>query len=404
MTRPWPIVSFLLAAGGLGAAACGHESRPAAGAGGAGGARGAVRFPVEVEVVATQPVEYSVSAVGSVEAFEIVEVTARVAGAVEEVRFLEGDLVRAGQVLAEIEPERYRLGVDTARALLARAAAEKAEADAGLARRQSVSADKPGLIPGEELETWRTRVATAAAQVDQAKTALDRAEMDSRYASVAAPMAGVMQTRSLRTGQYVQPGTVLGTLVRREPLLLRFSVSEREAASLRNGMVARFRTRGGSMDHHARIKHVADVADASSRMVAVTAEVELQSAATARGAAGGPDDAVASLRPGAFAEVVVPIESRGESPVIPQTAVRPTERGFVSFVIEDGKASERLLTLGLRTAAGGVEVRSGLERGDSLVTRGAEALREGALVRVSESGDTPSDAAKANAAGAGGAR
>ena len=68
--------------------------------------------------------------------------------------------------------------------------------------------------------------------------------------------------------------------------------------------------------------------------------------------------------------------------MIPQTAVRPSERGFLAFVVEDGKAVERVLTLGLRTAGGLVEVRSGLAAGESLVVRGAEALRAGAAVRV----------------------
>jgi multidrug efflux pump subunit AcrA (membrane-fusion protein) len=70
--------------------------------------------------------------------------------------------------------------------------------------------------------------------------------------------------------------------------------------------------------------------------------------------------------------------------VIPQTAIRPTDRGFLAFVVEDEVARERVLELGLRTADGRVEVRSGLAAGESLVVRGAEALRDGAKVAIEE--------------------
>jgi multidrug efflux pump subunit AcrA (membrane-fusion protein) len=94
----------------------------------------------------------------------------------------------------------------------------------------------------------------------------------------------------------------------------------------------------------------------------------------------------AALRPGSFAEIRVPIGSSSGTPVIPQTAIRPSERGFLAFVVEDGTARERVVTLGLRTADGRVEVRSGLSAGEPLVVRGAEALRDGARVRVEASG------------------
>lgn len=334
------------------------------------GGRGKIQFPVEVVPVLSRRVEYSVSAVGSVEAFEVVQVTARVSGEVEQVRFAEGDAVRQGQTLVEIEPERYRLSVRSAKAALEKAEAAKADAESGLTRREGVNARNPGLIPGEELETWRTKVRTATAEAAQARAALDLAELNLRDAFVRAPVSGVIQTRTVQTGQYVQPGAILTTLVRREPLLLRFSVPEQDAAQLRPGLPARFSVRGGEREYSARITSVAETADETSRMVAVTAEVD------------DPDRA--ALRPGAFAQVTVPIGASTESPVIPQTAVRPSERGFLAYVVEGDVAKSRVLTLGLRTADGQVEVRDGLRPGELLVVRGAEALYEGAPVQVSK--------------------
>jgi multidrug efflux system membrane fusion protein len=97
-----------------------------------------------------------------------------------------------------------------------------------------------------------------------------------------------------------------------------------------------------------------------------------------------PAEDDAALRPGAFAEVTVPIGATAEVPVVPEIAIRPSEAGFIAFVVQDGLARQRTLTLGLRTADRKVEVRAGLVAGELLVVRGAEALRDGAAVRIAE--------------------
>src|SRR5690349_19427640 len=146
------------------AAGCSKEEAQAKGSAGGPGGRKSMEFPVEVQPVESRRVEYTVSAVGSLDAFERVAVTARVAGAVERVMFSEGQLVQKGQTLVEVEPERYRLAVEAANATLEKALAAKAEAEAGYARRQAASAKNPGLIRGEEIETWRTKVMSTAAE------------------------------------------------------------------------------------------------------------------------------------------------------------------------------------------------------------------------------------------------
>ena len=138
-------------------AACRGPGAAGPGGDGARPARDAVRFPVEVAAVESRRVEYSVSAVGSVEAFEQVAVTARVGGVVERIRFQEGDAVAPDSVLAEIDPERYRLAAESARAALAKAEAGVAEARSGLERRESVNAKNPDLVRGEEVEARRVR-------------------------------------------------------------------------------------------------------------------------------------------------------------------------------------------------------------------------------------------------------
>jgi multidrug efflux system membrane fusion protein len=362
--------------------ACQKDSGSSSGRGGAGRARSSLVFPVEIEVVAARPIVFSVNAVGSVEAFEKVQVTSRVAGVVDRVLFSEGSYAEAGQVLVEIETERYRLAVEAAQAANEKAEAAKADAEAGLKRRESVVSQTPGLIPAEEIETWRTKLRVAVSEVAQARAALNQAELNLHDAYVRAPISGIIQTRTVQTGQYVQIGTVLATLVRRDPLILRFQVSERDAVRIKPGMKAVFKVRDDDREFQAKIVHVAAAAEESTRLVEVTGEVR--------------DTKDKALRPGSFAEISVPVGSEGTHPVIPQTAVRPSERGFIAYVVEGGKALERLVTIGMRTSEGQVEILSGLSPGDTLVVRGGEALREGVPVKITAPGG------KAGPTGAGG--
>lgn len=366
-----PVFIALLAAALLFFPACGSKTSSSQSQKDNSGKRRNLQFPVQVQPVSTETVVYSVSAVGSVEAFETVMVTARVAGVVEQVLFSEGRTVNKGDVLVEIEPLRYRLAVESAEAAYKKAQAAEADALAALKRREAVVIQNPGLIPGEEIETWRTRVATTRADVEAARASLNQAKLNLSDALVKAPLAGIIQTRSVQTGQYLQPGTVMATLVRRDPLLLRFSVTEADAPRLMLKQKVQFRLINDSTLFSAQIQHIAASADPNTRMVQITAEID--------------DPMTKNLRPGTFAEIEIAVSSRKLAPVIPQTAVRPSEKGFLAYIIEDGKAVERILTLGLRSADGRVEVLEGIKKGDSLVIRGSEALTDGCVVRIEES-------------------
>ena len=332
-----------------------------------------LRFPVEVEIVSDRDVQFSIAAVGSVAAFETVAITARVAGAVERVAFQEGETTDTKRILVEIEPERYRLAVTSAKAILTRAEAAVTDAAGSLSRREAVNRDNPGLVRDEDLQNARAKTATAHADFEQAKAALAISELNLRDALVRSPIAGELQTREVATGHYVHPGTRLGTVVRRDPLLLRFRVSENDASSLKNGLPLSFTTSAGG-PFAAEIMLVAGSADPQSRLVEITARV----------AAGAHEE----LRPGAFAQVTIPVGSTEKFPVIPLTAVRPSDLGFVVFIAElrgeQTVAVRRVLTLGLRTPDGRVAVRSGLDHGQRLIIRGAEALDDGSLLLIQE--------------------
>ncbi len=364
----------------VGAGAC-HKDESAANNGTRH--KGPLAFPVQIESVSLRQVDYVSRAVGSIEAFETVQVTSRVAGVVERVRFQEGDTVNVNQVLVEIEPRRFHLSLQAEQAALAKAKAARADAEAGFGRRQAAVEKTPGLIPGEEVATWKTRVATADAEVAAAQAALGAADLNLRDAYVRAPVKGAIETRTVQTGQYVQLGTVLASLIRLYPLMLRFSLPPEAARNIKRGDWVAFKTADANESHRAKITYIAQSADPATRQVPMAAEVE------------NPD--TPDVRPGQFAQVTAQLDdskssgieaktegnaANAEHPAIPESAIRPSEKGFIAFVVKDGKAQERRLALGLRTADGRVEVREGLQAGELLVVRGAEALRDGVAVTV----------------------
>jgi RND family efflux transporter MFP subunit len=358
---------------GLGAALCGlivaacGGGKPAAPAGGKRGAR-QVSFPVEVMKVEEKPHEVVISSPGVVDAFETIQITARVAGVVDKVAFVEGQEVKKGQVLAYIDSRRYALNVSAARAAVAKAEATAADVEGALKRRESAVKNNPGLIPGEELETYQTKLRTAKADAESAREALKLAQLNLTDSSVRSPAEGIIQTRSVATGQMVQAGTTIATVLRRDPMLLRFHATTAEAPRLKVGMPVEFTLKESLRTYAARITLVAAAAEAESRLVPVTAEVQ--------------SDKKFWLRPGSFALVKVKLVPQRQFPLIPITAARPSDRGFLAYVLEGDVARERVLQMGLHTAEGWVEVRDGLKAGEILVTRGLEALAEGTKVRI----------------------
>jgi RND family efflux transporter MFP subunit len=337
--------------------------------GGRMGGEGGISFAVDLLQVEKKKVDYIVTAPGTIEAFERVQVTARVAGAVDRVAFREGQEVKKGDVLVTIDGERFRLAVNSANAQLMKVQAAQKDVEGQVARREGASEKNPGLIPGEELETARTKVLTAKADTAVAAEAVKVAELNLRDSAVRAPIEGTIQTRTVETGQYVQAGYVMATLLKNDPMLLRFQVEPSEAPRLKVGMAVSFTMRETQRSFTAKVSLVSGAADLTTHMVGVTAQVDPS------------ENHTYWLRPGSFCDVTLDIGASRDAAVIPRTATRATDHGYVVYVAEDDIVKEIPVTLGMNSKDGWVEIRSGLSGGEWLVVRGAEALTTGARVR-----------------------
>ena len=340
-------------------------------AGACGGTQQATAKParaplmVRVAPVLVQELIYQIKALGSLEAEEMVQVTAEVEGAVVEVNFHEGDRVNPQTVLARIDPDRYRVELERAKAALDQSKAELGRAQADLKRREELAAAQ--LVAAEEMTRSRGENARLGAAVEVTRAALGIAQQNFRKAEIRAPRSGVINTRSLETGQYVKLGVVLATLVDTSRLRLRFKVSDGESLRARQNGEVKFRVSAlGPQDFPARIYHVGEVADPATRQVEVLAWVKNP----------GP------LKPGFFAEVTLAGDARKNALIVPEGAVQASEQGFVTYVVDEGKAHLRPIEIGLRTGNGSVEILSGVKPKETVVIEGSDRLADGIEVKA----------------------
>jgi membrane fusion protein (multidrug efflux system) len=354
----------------LGASACGPTQ-------GAAPARSPSRaITVRTAPVVSQDVVYAIKAIGSLEAEEVMQVTAEVEGAVSEVRFHEGDQVNPGTVLLRIDPERYRLEAARAEANYHKAVADADRARADLERREALARQQ--LVAVEELNRARAETGNLQAEAEATKAAWDIALQNLRRSEVRPTRGGVINTRAVDTGQFVKVGVVLATLVDTGRLRLRFKVSEAESLRARQKDAVRFRVAPlGEQDFEARIYHVGDVADPSTRQVEVMAWVKNPGV----------------LKPGFFAEVNLASETHQAALVVPEGAIQASERGFVVYVVKDDKAQLKQVKIGLRTGTGIVEILSGLQVGETVVVEGNDRLADGVAVQAAGGGGGAAPAA-----------
>jgi RND family efflux transporter MFP subunit len=351
-----------------------------------------VSYPVDVAPLEQRPITFAVDAPGSIDAYQV-QVTARVAGPVDDVKFMEGDEVAKDQPLVTIDRARYAIALSQAKAAYAKAVANEKSAEAALNRRLDAQKESPGLVPGEEIEQKQTAVDTAKADVEGAKQDQAVAELNLKESTVLATTKGTVQTRTVQQGQYLSPGNVLATIIQGDPVLLRFNVTETDAPRLRHAMEKGVAVGTFTLPHesdvftyHAKLTFLGEAADPTTRLFAATAEVDSPTKGvdpTDKDSLKAATKALKRLRPGAFAQVSFPIGTTRPGIVVPAVAVQPTDQGNVIYVVDSSNlAHRRVVTTGMHTSDGGVELTNNVKPGDLLVVNGTDPLSEGATVTI----------------------
>ncbi len=383
--KGWIWTILLLAAGGGG---LWYYTRPLPPPATDTAARGRIPIPVVVADAETRDVAVYMDGLGTVQASANVTVKPMVDGPLLEMRFKEGQDVKAGDVLARIDPRQYQAALDQAAAKMRQDEANLANARLDLLRYQKLAAT--AYTSAQQADTQKALVAQLEAQVAQDLAVIDNARTQLGYTTIVAPVDGRVGIRAVDAGNIVRAsdpsGLVVVTTLR--PINVQFTLPQQGLAAVSAAMAAGTpevlaMVQGAERGPPERgvltvLDNVVDPATGTIKLKATFANAQLR------------------LWPGAFVTVRLRVETRKDAVVVPPVAVQRGPRGPYLFVLNGAAAtgltvSRRNITVGHEDLAVAV-IADGLKPGERVIVDGAARLSDGSKVSlVNPVGTSPAE-------------
>ncbi|MBY5993883.1 efflux RND transporter periplasmic adaptor subunit [Ferrimonas balearica] len=310
----------------------------------------APRLPVETQAVQRDSISAFYRTTATLEAPEEAQVVSRVSGIIESLEVEEGQSVSAGQVLARIDSRRYRLALDKAQA-------ELDVIDQELERLNAIANQQ--LVSQETLAKLKYRRQAALAERDIAALQLE-------YSAVVSPIDGVVAKRFVKRGKMAAEYDSLFHIVQQDTLHGILHLPERELARVHPGQEAQLTIAGLAQVQPAKVLRIAPVVDADTGTFKITLEV-----ANPRGL----------LKAGMFSRARLRFDTHDNTLVVPRMALLRQDQGHAVFVVAEGQAQSRTVTLGYEDGES-VEILTGLAVGEQVVVRGQHQLKDEAQVEV----------------------
>ncbi len=310
-----------------------------------------VLIPVEVATVTQDQIAAFLTGTATLEAEEEAEVVAKTAGIVEKILVEEGMFVQKGQVLAKLEEDMLAIEVEKARADL-----NKLENDFERNRKLF----QKNLISKEEFENTRF-------QYEAQKAAFEMAKLNLEYASIRAPITGVVANRYIKTGNMVSVNQPVFKIVDFQHLIANLFVPEVEIQKIQVGQRAEltFDATNGTV-FEGIVERISPIVDPNSGTVKVTVAVK---------------DGKAHVKPGMFARVRIIYDIHPNSLLIPKQAVLSEDGDEVVFTVKDSLAIKKVVKTGY-TSEALVEIVEGLSLGDQVVVVGQNGLKDSSKVEI----------------------
>ncbi|GIZ11893.1 MdtA/MuxA family multidrug efflux RND transporter periplasmic adaptor subunit [Pseudomonas sp. NCCP-436] len=339
--------------------------------------------PVRVAEVQRGDFVVELRALGTVTAYSTVNVRSRVDGELVEVLFREGQQVKAGDLLAVIDPRPYEVALQQAQGNLQENRAQLKNAELDLARYESLYADDS--IARQKLDTQRALVNQYRGSLTSNQAEVDSARLNLEFTRIRAPIDGRLGLRQLDVGNLVSSGdaTPLVVITRTDPIAVVFTIPEGELpavlAQLRDGATLKVQ----AWDRGERLKLAEGVLESLDNQIdTATGTVKLKARF---------DNAGQMLFPNQFVNVRLQVETRKDALIIPSSALQFGSRGTFVFALD---ANDKVQIRTVRVGASDGEItllEEGVEVGERLVLEGSDRLREGSPVEVIE---TPLQAAE----------
>lgn len=378
----WAVV--LLAIAGVAGYAVYHAGDPITtkkGGGGGGGGRGAPSGPVPVVVtkVTRSSIPVYLNGLGNVSPFYTVTVKSRVDGQLMTIHFNEGDLVKEGQTLIEIDPRPFQVQLEMAEAAKAHDEAVLANARVDLSRYEGLV--KTNAIPTQQLDTQRALVSQEEATVKQDQASIDNARLQLVYSKITAPITGVVGLRLVDPGNIVHASDASGmiTITQLQPIAVLFTIPEdnlpQVTRKLRAG--AHLPVDAYNRDNSKKL--------ASGTLLTLDNQIDSTTGTSKLKAVFDNKDY--SLFPQQFVNINVLVDTLANQLVVPNVAIQNGQQGtFVYTVDDDSTVHLKPVKVGVTTAAS-AQILDGIEDGDRVVVDGTDRLIEGATVRVRKPGE-----------------
>nr|WP_314365346.1 MdtA/MuxA family multidrug efflux RND transporter periplasmic adaptor subunit [uncultured Achromobacter sp.] len=360
--------------------------RPAAKQGGPAGARGPgggrppaaamanLPVPVRIATATKQDIDIYLKSLGTVTAYNTVTVRSRVSGELVDVKFQEGQQVKAGDVLAQVDPRAFQVALDQARGTQMQNLAQLENARRDLQRYQALF--KQDSIAKQQVDTQAALVRQYEGTVKSDQANVDNAKLQLDYARITAPISGRLGLRQVDRGNLVSSSDTNGLVVitQTQPISVVFTLPETQLPEVR-GEIAAGRTLAVDAYDRADTRRIATgVLETLDNQIDVTTGT-LKLKAKFENA----DDA---LFPNQFVNVRLHVLTRKDVTAVPTAAIQQGSAGaFVFLVQPDNTIAVRQVKLGAINN-GMVAVNEGLQPGDRVVTEGTDRLRAGAKVEI----------------------
>jgi membrane fusion protein, multidrug efflux system len=338
--------------------------------------------PIEVGVVTVTPTPVTLTRElpGRTSAFRVAEVRARVNGIVLKRLFTEGSDVKEGQKLFLIDPAPYQAALDGAKAALARAQANVA--NARLQAERNADLVKDNAVSRQEYETAMASLKTADADVAAARAAEQTARINLGYTTVTSPVSGRIGRSAVTEGAYVQAGqaTLLATVQQLDPVYVDLTQSTSEVMKLRRDLESgKLQSAGNG---RAKVRLVTEDGreygqEGALQFADVTVDPSTGSIAL-RALFPNPKG---ELLPGMFVRARLDEGVNPQALLVPQTGVTRDQKGLpTALVVNSEKKVERRQLVTDRAVGDAWLVTAGVKPGEQVIVEGLQKVRPGALV------------------------
>jgi multidrug efflux system membrane fusion protein len=340
-----------------------------------GPASGRAALRVQAVRAVAKPMPVVIEAAGTVEPEQSVTLRAQVSGVLDSVLFKEGDTVKTGQLLFEIDPRTYQAQYNQALAALARDEAQLENAKVQQARLAPLLARE--FITQQEYDVAVTSAKSLEATVAADRAAVEQARIQLEHSRIHAPISGRTGAVSVKPGNLVTAstgsgGATLVTINRLDPILVTFSIPERQLDEIR-----RYRNDSAMRVEVGPTRNTPPVS--SGKIVFVDNTVTPQTGTVLlKTRVANPTEA---LWPGQFVNVRVILSVEPEAVVVPEVAVQAGQEGPFVYLIENGRVAIRPVEIS-RQIGQEVVIASGLQHGDTVVTEVPQGLNDGVAVQI----------------------